>query len=98
MSIKSLLAALVVSLSLAAPGLAGPYEDGKAAYRRGDYVTALRLWRPLAEQGNALAQYYLGEMHHFYLLEQGRITFNGSPGELEEEEVIHRAYLGSQRE
>jgi branched-chain amino acid transport system ATP-binding protein len=36
--------------------------------------------------------------HHFYLLEQGRITFSGSPGELEEEEVIQRAYLGSQRE
>jgi len=64
-SIKSSLAALVVFLSLAAPVLAGPFEDGKAAYERGDYVTALRLWRPLAEQGNALAQYYLGEMYEF---------------------------------
>ncbi len=61
--IKTLLATLVVSLSLAAPVLAGPWEDGKAAYKRGDHATALRLWRPLAEQGNANAQHYLGNMY-----------------------------------
>ncbi len=49
----------------------------------------------LVEQNARMA---LRIAHHFYLLEQGRITFSGSPGELEEEEVIHRAYLGSQRE
>ena len=31
---------------------------------------------------------------HFYLLEQGRVTFSGAPGALREEEVIQRAYLG----
>ncbi len=31
----------------------------------------------------------------FYLLDQGRVTFNGTPGELAEDEVIQRAYLGS---
>ena len=36
--------------------------------------------------------------HKFYLIENGEITFSGSPGELEEDEVIHRAYLGSQKE
>ena len=30
----------------------------------------------------------------FYLLEQGQVTFEGTPGELEEDEVIQRAYLG----
>ena len=35
---------------------------------------------------------------HFHLLEQGRITFSGLPGELEEEEVFQRAYLGSRQE
>ena len=49
----------------------------------------------LVEQNARMA---LQVAHHFYLLEQGRITFSGSPGELEEEEVIQRAYLGSQRE
>ena len=61
--IKSLLATLVVSLSIAAPGLAGPFEDGKAAYERGDYVTALRLMRPLAEQGQTNAQFSIGMMY-----------------------------------
>ena len=64
-SIKSLLATLVVSLSLAAPVLAGPLEDGKAAYDRGDYVTALRLMRPLAEQGQTNAQFSIGIMYGF---------------------------------
>ena len=41
---------------------AGPWEDGMAAYNRGDYVPAIRLFRPLAEQGNAKAQNVLGVM------------------------------------
>jgi hypothetical protein len=28
--------------------LAGPWEDGMAAYNRGDYVSAIHLFRPLA--------------------------------------------------
>jgi len=60
MNIKSLLVALVVSLSLAAPVLAGPYEDGRAAFKRGDFKTALQLLRPLAEKGNSIAQNILG--------------------------------------
>jgi len=39
---------------------AGALEDGQAAYNRGDYATALKLFRPLAEQGNADAQNNLG--------------------------------------
>ena len=42
--------------------VAGPWEDGMAAYNRGDYVPAFRLFRPLAEQGNAKAQTALGVM------------------------------------
>ena len=38
------------------PAVAGPFEDGVDAYGKGDYATALRLWSPLAEQGNAAAQ------------------------------------------
>ena len=34
-----------------------------AAYERGDYSTALALWRPLAEQGVAEAQFNLGLMY-----------------------------------
>ena len=34
-----------------------------AAYQPGDYATALREWRPLAERGNAKAQFNLGVMY-----------------------------------
>ena len=59
-----------LGLMLAAPALAlfsvavaGPLEDGAAAYQRGDYATAAQLSRPLAEQGNAAAQAGLGWMY-----------------------------------
>jgi TPR repeat protein len=42
---------------------AAALDDGKAAYETGDYKTALSLWRPLAEQGNAEAQRSLGWMY-----------------------------------
>jgi TPR repeat protein len=54
---------LALLLSLAAPASAGPYEDASTAYVKGDYATALRLWRPLAEQGVEGAQYGLGLMY-----------------------------------
>ena len=44
--------------------VAGPLEDGMDAHKSGDYATALRLWRPLAEQGYAPAQNKLGFMHN----------------------------------
>ena len=42
---------------------AADYESGYAAYWRGDYRSAYREWRPLAEQGDAQAQYNLGMMY-----------------------------------
>jgi uncharacterized protein len=56
-------AALIFAIGFAATVAAGPFEDGNAAYWRGDYATAMRLWRPLADQGNAGAQYALGFMY-----------------------------------
>ncbi len=55
-----ILAAQVLGI---AGAVAGPWEDGMAAYNRGDYVPAIRLFRPLAEQGNAKAQNVLGVMY-----------------------------------
>jgi branched-chain amino acid transport system ATP-binding protein len=46
----------------------------------------------LVEQNAHMA---LQVAHHFYLMEQGRISFSGTPGEVAEDEVIRRAYLGS---
>jgi branched-chain amino acid transport system ATP-binding protein len=48
----------------------------------------------LVEQNAHMA---LQVAHHFYLMEQGRVTFSGTPGEVAEDEVIRRAYLGSAR-
>jgi branched-chain amino acid transport system ATP-binding protein len=48
----------------------------------------------LVEQNAHMA---LKVAHHFYLMEQGRITFSGDPGSLAEDEVIRRAYLGTAR-
>jgi len=39
------------------------YQAGMDANNRGDYATALREWRPLAEQGDARAQFDLGLLY-----------------------------------
>lgn len=54
-----LAAMLAISSGVAS---AGPLEDAVAAYQRQDYATALKLWRPLADKGNADAQFRLGVM------------------------------------
>ncbi len=56
----ALIAALVFGMT--APAWAG-WDKGQAAYQRGDYATALREFRPLAEQGIAEAQFNLGLMY-----------------------------------
>ena len=33
--------------------------------------------------------------HKFFLMEQGKVTFSGTPGAMAEDDVIRRAYLGS---
>jgi TPR repeat protein len=55
--------ALALTMTLVSGAVAGPFEDAAAAYERGDYKTASRLWRTLAEQGLAMAQLNLGIMY-----------------------------------
>ena len=55
--------ALVVLAALAAPAAAGPLEDGVDAYRAKEYAKAAELWRPLADKGDAVAQYRLGTLY-----------------------------------
>ena len=55
--------ALVLSLvCLIAPAWAD-FQAGMDAKNRGDFAKALREWRPLAEQGDARAQFYLGMLY-----------------------------------
>jgi TPR repeat protein len=56
-------AAFIVAAAFGASAIAGPFEDGIDAARRADYETVLRLWRPLAEQGDARAQTAVGRLY-----------------------------------
>lgn len=60
--IRKLLAACTIAAVLGAPAAAGPLEDGMAAYQEKEYTKAAELWQPLAEKGDAAAQYYLGTL------------------------------------
>ena len=54
---------LIISLLMAGPAVAEPFEDATKAYYRGDYETACRLIKPLAEGGLPEAQLNLGLMY-----------------------------------
>jgi TPR repeat protein len=62
---RKLCGTLLVSLMLTVGSgvRAGLLEDGIAASERGDFETALRLFRSAAEQGDAAAQNNLGFMY-----------------------------------
>jgi TPR repeat protein len=65
-NITALRASLAVSFFaaiVAGTAIAGPLEDAIVAYRQGDYPTALRLLQPLADGGDARAQYGIGVMY-----------------------------------
>ena len=58
--LRVILFALSLSCSLIPSiGLAGQ-DEGVTAYEKKDYIAALQEFRPIAVQGNALAQFYLG--------------------------------------
>jgi hypothetical protein len=54
---------LAVVAVLAAPAALAGFDDGVAAYDRGDYAAAFEAWQPLAEQGDVRAQYRLGRLY-----------------------------------
>jgi uncharacterized protein len=50
------------ALIAAVPAFAD-FQAGLDAYQKGDYVGAAKEWRPMAEEGNAPAQYNLGLLY-----------------------------------
>ena len=62
---KNLHVLLMVSLLTCAGGvaIAQDYDAGLKAAQAGDFQTALKEWKPLADQGHAYAQYILGLMY-----------------------------------
>ena len=64
--VRSFLVAVILALGIAGSGggaIADPFADGIAAKTKGDYATALAIFRPLAEHGDAKAQNNLGFMY-----------------------------------
>jgi TPR repeat protein len=51
---------MVLLVSWATGAAAGPLEEADSAYQNGEYVRAAQLFRALAEQGHARAQFNLG--------------------------------------
>jgi clan AA aspartic protease (TIGR02281 family) len=63
-AVRVALAAALLLVSVAGtPTFAGPLEDGREAFLRRDYPTAMRLLRPLAERGDRRAQFLVGELY-----------------------------------
>lgn len=55
---------LIVIASLH-PALAGPKEDAQSAFKRGDYATAFRITRSLAEKGDPEEQIQLASLYYY---------------------------------
>jgi TPR repeat protein len=62
MSLRFTITFVLSIIGLAVPAWAD-FQAGMEANNRGDYATALREWRPLAGQGDALAQYNLAVLY-----------------------------------
>lgn len=60
---KSLILALAAAALTIGPASADPLQDGAHYFQHADYSHALASWRPLADQGNPVAQNNLGIMY-----------------------------------
>jgi clan AA aspartic protease (TIGR02281 family) len=62
-ALRVALAAWLIVAVFIVNAVAGASEEGVHAYNRGDYATAMRNLRPLAERGDANAQAFVGFMY-----------------------------------
>jgi hypothetical protein len=58
-----ILPVLLFTLLVGTPAFSADFQKGVTAYKSGDFTTALREWKPLAKQGNAIAQFQIGAMY-----------------------------------
>src|SRR3982751_3361839 len=61
--VRSYLVTAALLLALAAPGSAQSVKAGIEAWQRADYSSAVAIWRPLAENGDADAAFNLGQAY-----------------------------------
>lgn len=57
------LVALALALAVGAPASAQSVKAGIDAWQKADYASAVAIWRPLAERGDADAQFNLGQAY-----------------------------------
>jgi TPR repeat protein len=62
-SFLAAVAAVFMLSGLVGAAVGEPLEDAITAYASGDYAAAMRIVRPLADQGNAGAQAMVGRMY-----------------------------------
>lgn len=55
--------ASLMQWAMAGAAHAGTFDDATAAFDKGDYATALKLYRTLADRGDSGAQYAIGRMY-----------------------------------
>ena len=60
---RSVVAAMLLAVIIDARAADGSLQEGLDAYHRQDYAKAESLWRPLADKGDAEAQYRLGTLY-----------------------------------
>lgn len=60
---RATVASMILLLNLTVSGRAAQLDDAVAAAHRGEYAVALQLTSPLAEKGDARAQFNIGYMH-----------------------------------
>ena len=64
---KTVLSAICAAMLLTSPHIHAGYKEAEAAYDKADFATAFKEWKPLAETGNADAQFAL-----FFLFADGK--------------------------
>ena len=60
-----ILPVLLLTLLVGNPAFSADFQKGFDAADKGDFATALKEWKPLAEQGDADAQFNLGIMYDY---------------------------------
>ena len=63
-AVRGLIVSACLCVALAGPALAGTNPEAAAAYKRGDYAQAFRLWHAQAEQGDPDAQSMVAFLFH----------------------------------
>ncbi|MGZ9067733.1 MAG: hypothetical protein ACXW2I_20630, partial [Burkholderiales bacterium] len=57
---RSSIAFLMIVVASVAYADSASFKKGEAAYAAGDFSDAVKIWRPLADKGDAQAQYAMG--------------------------------------